>query len=432
MMKINFSYCYKKSNFAVIISLVILLNSIALNQSNFGKSTTLHFNDKIINKNSKLCPSGDRLTLINGSNDFLKVDIDIYVMESINLTFYYTDLETNITISNLDNLTYSWQKYNDQGDVVEKSNGTLIVASDNSTILDLDTEFLSLGNYVILIYLNKVGYGRKIAIINMHILHCPTLINDVINLGMIYETIYEGDALNFTFSYKDYLTGINLTNLDEKSYLWEKLDHEGNVIDNGAGELILSTSNLYILDFDTQNQPSGNFILQVLLRKINYTQKTAIINLYINKRNFNYVLSNNFIKKGIEYRINVLKGHSVILLINLTDSTRSFIPLENASIILTIGGNDYEFKEIEDGIYKYEFFTDNINAFFEPIPLKGFITITKETFDPEVIEITFIVGMLEIFPDMPLFYFLNIVVPFFIIILGLFLYRHKLNHKRKD
>ena len=407
----------------VLIVLFVVFNIALLNNSK---------NTKIPIGKTELSISGGRQTLVNGSIDFYEASFNIYIEEPVNFSLYYTDFETNTTISNIDNQTYLLHKYDPLGNPLGIENGTLLTAIDNSTILDLDTEFLSLGNYVILIYLNKVGYDHKNAIINMHILNRPTLINDVINLGMIDETIYEGDALNFTFSYKDYLTGMNLTNLDEKIYLWEKLDNEGIVIDNGAGELILSTNNLYILDFDTQNQPSGSFTLQVLLRKINYTQKTAIIYLTINKRNFNYVLSNNFIKKGIEYRINVLKDQSVILWINLTDSTRSFIPLENASIILTIGGNDYEFKEIEDGIYKYEFLTDVINAFFEPITLKGSITITKETFDPEVIEITIIVGMTEIFPGMPFFYFLNIVIPFFIIIFSLLLYRRKLNQKRKD
>ncbi len=170
----------------------------------------------------------------------------------------------------------------------------------------------------------------------------------------------------------------------------------------------------------------------IFLQKINYTQKTATIKLTIIKRNINYILGNNFIKSGIEYKVTVLKGNNVILLINLTDPTSFFIPLENASIILTIGGNNYEFKEIEEGIYKYEFLTDNINVFFEPISLKGVITITKEIFDPEVIKITIVVVMLEIFPGMPFFYFLNIIVPFFIIISGLILYRYRLNKRRKD
>ncbi len=412
-----------KCYITVLIILFIVYNIGILSDSK---------NTKIPIGKTGLSISGDRQTLINGSIGFYEASFNIYIEETVNFSFYYTDLETNTTISNLDNQTYFLHKYDTLGNHLGIENGTLLTAIDNSTILDLDTEFLSLGNYVILIYLNKVGYDHKNAMINIHILNRPTLINDVINLGMINETIYKGDALNFTFSYKDYLTGINLTNLDEKSYLWEKLDNDGNVIDNGIGELILSINNLYILDFDTQNQPSGNFSLTVLLRKINYTQKTAIIKLSINKRNFNYVLSNNFIKKGIEYRINVQKDHSVILLINLTDSAKSFIPLENASIILTIGGNNYEFKEIEEGIYKYEFLTDNINAFFEPISLKGVITITKENFDPEVIKITIVVGMLEVFPGMPFFYFLNIVVPFFLIISGLILYRYKLNKRRKD
>lgn len=376
--------------------------------------------------------SGDRLTLINNSVDFLKVDINIYIMEMVNLTFYYTDLATDTTISNLDNKTYFLQKYNNQGEIIERSNGTLFTATDNATILDLKTEFLSLGDYTVLIYFNKMGYVPKNAIITIHIRNRPTLINNLNTIDLIEKAIYEGEIISFNFSYKDKLTGMNLTNLDDKYYLWEKYNEEEILISNGQEDLFPYINDFYILDFHTENKTPGNYIFNVFLQKINYTQKTATINLGIIKREINYVLGNNFVKSGKEYKITVLKGNNAIILINLTDPTRNFIPLEDSSIILTIGGHDYGFEEIEAGIYKHKFLTNSIWAFFEPIPFNGVITITKEGFDPEVIEITIVVEMLEIFPGMPFFYFLNIVVPFFIIISGLILYRSRLNKRKKD
>ncbi len=53
--------------------------------------------------------------------------------------------------------------------------------------------------------------------------------------------------------------------------------------------------------------------------------------------------------------------------------------------------------------------TDDVNALFTAQTLTGTITISKEDFVSEEISITIVVNMTEIFPGVPLFYFIMII-----------------------
>lgn len=414
-MKNQLSANSKKKKLFIILIIILF---ISLNELFLFYMKNLNSKINFLIPNDDLNLSGDQSTLINGSSDFFRVEINISVMESVNLTFIYADALTNQTIPDLDNQTYNWQKLNEQGEVINRGEGILITALDNSTILDMDTEFLSLGYYVILVYLNKNNYEPKNAIVDMHIINRPTLINDKENLEVINKSIYLGESINFTFTYKDKLTGIKLTDLNETMYIWEYYA-PCNITDNGQGLLELTINKTYVLDFDTEDKGAGNYTIQVFFSKTNYTSQTVLINLTINERSFMYVLGDDF----KENKISIVKGQKVLILINLTDPTNELVPIINASVILIIDGIIYSFEETEEGIYEYEFNTNKFNTFFEPKTLVGNIKIIKEGYKSESFEIEIIIKMQEIFPGMPIFYFLNIIIPLFIILLGLFFYR---------
>ncbi|MHA1439961.1 MAG: hypothetical protein ACTSPD_20620, partial [Promethearchaeota archaeon] len=76
---------------------------------------------------------------------------------------------------------------------------------------------------------------------------------------------------------------------------------------------------------------------------------------------------------------------------------------------LVIDDKEYEFEEVEDGVYQLTFSTEDINAFFTSQTLTGEIIVEKDDYITETISITIVVEMEEIFPGIPTFYFFMLV-----------------------
>jgi len=93
----------------------------------------------------------------------------------------------------------------------------------------------------------------------------------------------------------------------------------------------------------------------------------------------------------------------------LVDTTRGNIPLTRARVVLEIGDEEYKFDEDEPGIYTYTFSTEEIDAFYTSQTFTGQIIIKAVNFTSEEIDITIVVTMEEVFPDMPTFYFIMLV-----------------------
>ncbi|MFW9902617.1 MAG: hypothetical protein ACFFDY_15220, partial [Candidatus Thorarchaeota archaeon] len=342
-----------------------------------------------------------RPTLLNGSSDFFRSFEQVYAMEAVNFTFVYTDNLTYQPITNVQQQSFIWEKYSEQGQVIGTGNGDLLAAG-SSFVLDLNTEFLTLGEYLIVVTLEKDNYAYKNGMITLSILERPTLINGVSQLSVIQSNIYIGEEYNFTFSYVDSRGNVNITNLNNQSYAWKKLDSEGNIEDSGEGDLTYNINNLYVLDFDTETRTTGRYELIVTLNKENYTAKSATILLNIELRIFTFSLSQNF----REYQINVVKGKLIPIEINITDQTQTNKSLTDAVVLLRISGLEYQFEEISDGTYKLMFSTNNIEAFFTSKTLRGVINISKEGYNSQEFSITIVVEMEEIFLGIPTFYFI--------------------------
>ena len=343
----------------------------------------------------------ERLTLLNGSSDFFRTFKQIYVMEPVNFTLSYTDSATYQPITNLNQKKYLLEYYDNDGNVIETRQGSLFAQGTNYT-LDIDTEKLSIGEYLIIITLDKDNYEYKTGLITLTILKRPTLINGVPELSIIQENIYVGDQINFSFSYIDERANVNITNLGAQSYLWKEFNATGNLLNNGTGTLISSPDNLYILDFDTEIRNPGNFEIVFTLDKENYTSQTAIILLSINLREFSYTLSDNFKNN----QISIPKGEIVVFEIRLIDMTRNDTDLIDSTIVLSIKDVIYTFQHLANGIYRFELSTKNIDTFFTSKIISGIITISKENFVSEEFSITIVVKMEEIFPGIPTLYFI--------------------------
>jgi DNA-binding transcriptional ArsR family regulator len=197
---------------------------------------------------------------------------------------------------------------------------------------------------------------------------------------------------------------MKITNLQIQYFIWESYDQEGNVNETGQGNIYSALDNTYILDFNTKERRVGEYLLIVILDKDNYVYKNAMILLSINKRNFNYILSDNFQNK----QTNVVQGVPVHLGLNLTDPTQNNFPVFDATVELIISGNTYEFLYNGNGTYTLNYQTNTIDAFFASTTLTGIIRISRNNYNTIEVSITIVVEMQQILPGIPTFYFLLI------------------------
>lgn len=243
---------------------------------------------------------------------------------------------------------------------------------------------------------------------------------------MFKHDLHFGEKVNIAFSYTDKLTNNSITHLSSYTYFWEKYDEENLIIENGTGIITLNENNLFYIDFFNQSIDYGMYLLQLNFISENYTSREVSVILNISLRKLSFSLGNNFRNN----QINVIKGNEVNLDITLFDITREITLLENATVLLIINGVEYNFTEIADGLYRYEFNTDNIQAFFSPQIIIAEIKILKDGYISKEFNIEIIVHMEEIFPGLPTWYFINIIFAFIGIFGIIFIYRIIQRHNK--
>ncbi|MFW9782942.1 MAG: DUF2341 domain-containing protein, partial [Candidatus Heimdallarchaeota archaeon] len=275
----------------------------------------------------------------------------------------------------------------------------------NYYLKEIETSLIDADNYTVRFRATKDHYIECIKDLKLNVMSRRTLINGTADYFREIVNTYIGDAVNLNFEFTDALTGEKIINLSSHYFVWEQYSSEGDVISSGNGILNTTVDDLHYLDFEGEARPIGNYLLIITLDKNNYDYKNAMIFLTIKTRFLQYSLSSNF----ENFQISVAQGKTVQISLNLTDPTRGGIPLLNATINLTINNYEYTFEELGNGAYILDFRTVNVNSFFTSKILSGTINISKEDYFTETFTITIVVEMEEIFPGMPMFYFLIII-----------------------
>ena len=299
---------------------------------------------------------------------------------------------------------------------------TLYNYNTQSYNVQIDTSLLNSFSYTVRFTSAKDHYDVGIKELNLNVLERITMMNNSLSFYQTFINIYIRQSINFSLSYIDVLLGINIGQLATQEYIWEYYGEGSTIIANGQGNLINSLNNDFILDFNTESRSAGRYSIIATLDKENYQTKIAVISLTILKRPISYLLDYKF-KNNL---INVIKGNTISIELNLTDSINYFSPLENATISLIINGVEYQFGEYDDGLYRIIFPTDNIDAFFTSNTLIGIINISKEDYISQEFSITIVVEMEQIFPGVPTFYFILIssfVISFLGIVVGYRVYK---------
>ncbi|MFX0083749.1 MAG: hypothetical protein ACFE94_18515, partial [Candidatus Hodarchaeota archaeon] len=107
----------------------------------------------------------NRLTLINGDSKIYRELEFIYVKDARNFTFLYTDALTGSRITDLTTQSFMWEKYDIDGNVTANGEGTLIQEVDGSLVLDFNSEIRAVGDYLLIVNLEKDNYEYKNAMI---------------------------------------------------------------------------------------------------------------------------------------------------------------------------------------------------------------------------------------------------------------------------
>jgi len=337
--------------------------------------------------------------------------------QGLNVTSQYYNELINVTVSYFINgtpnarlsgalLSYSWDY--GSGDNIQEdpmNPGYYTFEFNTSTAPTTAT-------YAIDIIMALENHTTDFITASVNILPRLTEINGTTKLKHISEDVWVKDAYNFTFEYND-TTGLNnfrVGDLETAVFNWYKLDSTGDPIGDPSEDIALDydpVNKLYILDFDTENLTIGDYVFFITLQKNNYEARIAFVNLEIKLRTIDIDLTAIDINAAGD-QISIVKGEDVVITIDLSDISKDNIDLLGATVTLTIEDVVYTFSEIGSGVYRLTYTTTDVNAFFMPVTLTGDITISKEDYVSQTLSITIVVGMDEIFPGMPLFYFLMI------------------------
>ncbi|MFW9818505.1 MAG: LamG-like jellyroll fold domain-containing protein [Candidatus Thorarchaeota archaeon] len=276
--------------------------------------------------------------------------------------------------------------------------------------LEIDTSAATnVGKYLIEFTAGRQNYTKIDDFgLFINILSRPTTLNDEDGILYVSQNIFIFKEQNFTFNYLDKMRGTPISNLDEMTYLLQKLDINGDPIpDTTKTGSLIEGEDEFILDLDTETMDDGEYSIIITLDKLNWDHGIAIISLTINKREADVTLPE---PPFVGTKISIASGSLLNFEITLTDpnnETYPNAPVRGANVHLTIQGRDIPFNYTGGGVYALEP-TVIADAFFMPQTFTAIITVEKPYFSITTTSITVVVKMQEIF-GFPMFYFLMIV-----------------------
>ncbi|TFF95945.1 MAG: hypothetical protein EU547_06950 [Promethearchaeota archaeon] len=339
--------------------------------------------------------------------------IESYYGELTNVSLKYFNTQDNIELSP-DTFIFNWDDY-DAGNIdPDPINDGFYYFTVNSSKVSYT------GTYTIDITVEKEDYETINDVIEIEIIIRPTVIEggkNIIAEGgkniIDFPEIYIHEAINFTFEYNDSLTHERLSGAQEAYYEWSTKGDSESVRE----DLIETEDKLYILDFDTENRDVGEYSLYIQIEKDNYESRWAYLTLKIKKR---IIETENLPSK----QENVVQGNTLKIQITLTDPTNGSQLITNANVSLEVQGTKYTLNMIQEGIYELSFPTSGVNALFTSANLPATITIEKENYETITYDFSIVVGMTEIFPGIPMFYFIMIAGAIGAVVGALGIYRY--------
>jgi hypothetical protein len=401
----------------------IEINSSQFSAGNYGKSYIVtisgqksYYNNPIDEVFLVLInPMSTAMSLHNYSSmpdELVDNEISQYYNEVINMTIRFYEVTTDSSLV-ADVFTYDWDYGSGTVSLDPLNPGYYTIEIDTSAAVNVGTYRIELTagleNYT---KIDNFGFY-------INILSRPTTLNGSSGIVYVSEDIFIYEALNFTFDYYDAMSAAPLTDLDEKSYLLQKLDENGDPIlgTDETGSLLETADFKFVLDLDTEGRGDGEYSIIITLDKLNYDHRIVIISLTIKKRIINFELSSEFVGSKIE----IASGAKLVFTLTLTDPNNDSVVIQNANVNLTLRGQDYQFVPNGDGTYTVTI-PKIVDAFFLPETFTATLTMSKQDFSTVESTITIVVNMHETF-GFPTFYLLMIVGAAIAVAASLTIYR---------
>jgi hypothetical protein len=281
------------------------------------------------------------------------------------------------------------------GSVTYNSNQEYYTQRINTTALEVRT-------YTVTFTATKEYYSDGTRGLDLQILARPTSVNDSIDASFTVQ-VYVWQAKNYTLEYKDTRVPTRVSDCEILYYNWWKLNEDGNRLDTegnyglGVQNITETVDSLYILDFDTANKPVGKYEIAAHIRKENYEEQTVYFSLTVLERPISIV--------PLKFQVGVDYGENIQFSIQMFDGF-SGLPLNDATVTLTLDGALYPFIEVGDGFYQLSIPTSDMDAFFADKTLSCKLSITKDNYASINQDFNIVVNMQEIFEGVPLFYFI--------------------------
>jgi hypothetical protein len=314
---------------------------------------------------------------------------------TFSLTLRFTEFNTGLPISDAA-VSFSWE-YGSGKVLPDNLKGPgyysfLFNTGNASDIGTCNINFIAIKQYY------SIGTPTPSFIIN--IIDRPTELDSSRRVLYVNQKLYMKDSYNFTFEYIDILTSQSIANAEELSFILQKLDNDGNLIEEGTilGFLYETVDNKYVLDLNTEKLREGDYSVIVSIKKKNYDLRIAIISLTMSKREFGAEFS-------IGQVVRIASGGALQIQITLIDPHNNSVPIVGATIYLILKDVRYDFTDNEDGTYSIRI-PDVANAFISPKTIVAQGYIEKANFTTESFSITTVVEMEEILPGIPFFYFI--------------------------
>ncbi|MHA1440189.1 MAG: hypothetical protein ACTSPD_21790, partial [Promethearchaeota archaeon] len=264
--------------------------------------------------------------------EFQSYTITKYWNQTVNITIFYSELNSGKGINSA-TVKYKWSTYDwvTINPDIAKGQGFYTFTLNTGDVLDVTV-------YKIDFIATKENFsnGAPSQDFFVNIINRPTLLDGKSDTSTIKsEKIYIKDAVNFTFEYIDLISSKRISNLDVKSYNLQKLDKDGNPIEEEAetGVLMQTSDKRYVLDINTERLEAGNYFIFVSFDKRNFELKNVIITLEVKKRGIDLKIDATNLEND---QINVVKGEDIEFEIKLTDPTNGDIPLIGAKVTLVI------------------------------------------------------------------------------------------------
>ncbi|MFX1237402.1 MAG: LamG-like jellyroll fold domain-containing protein, partial [Promethearchaeota archaeon] len=236
--------------------------------------------------------------------------------------------------------------------------------------------------------------------INLTINAINTKLNESTSVLSESFNIYLGEEEVIYFNYRTVLTdlGISGATIAYSKVRNDFTGYERTVYLNDIG------NGLYSLDIGTEDMEVGSYSVIVYIQKPFYQIMFAFISIDINLRDFDTTLAKIY---------SVVSGNSLTINVYLYDelSGDPITDIVPGDMNVTFLGRTYDFTLVEpEGYYTVTITNIPSEVFFTSETISASVSIRRENYTITTEDITVEVKMMEIWPGMPLFYFLMIIV----------------------